>query len=190
MRQDELWDEFYQSNPRPWRGNSGIPIPCSGDALDLGCGNGKTSSTLVDNGFNVTGVDFSQRAVEMCRDMLPDRTRFEVVDIRDLPFDDCSFDYITAVHVLENLDDPGLVEAVSEIRRVLRPGGYVFCRLFTPDDMRSGSRSKGDFEYTFHTRGRLEELFGGFEVVSSELVEERTRFNTVRSRVECLFHNP
>lgn len=107
MEQRDLWDGFYAANGRAWRGNSRIPDPLSGegDALDLGCGNGKTVSTLIDMGYRVTGVDFSAMAVEMCRENFRDSAEFVVSDIVSLPFQDSSFDYVTAVHVLEHIDD-------------------------------------------------------------------------------------
>ena len=143
MEQRDLWDGFYRANGRAWRGNSRIPDPLSGrgDALDLGCGNGKTVSTLIDLGYSVVGTDFSPEAVELCRERFEGTARFEVCDIADLPFPDGSFDYVTAVHVLEHIEDSGMQTVADGIMRVLRPGGYVFVRSFTPTDMRSGTRS-------------------------------------------------
>ncbi len=190
MRQEELWDRLYESQPRAWRGNSEIPDPCTGRALDLGCGNGKTVSTLIDMGYDVTGIDFSVRAIESCRRVFGDSAEFAVGSVTDLPFGDSSFGYVTAVHVLEHLDDDMLTLAVSEIRRVLSPGGFVFVRSFTPDDMRSADRSKGEIFYRYYDVDILRDAFSCFETVSAERIDEPTRFGTTRSRVECLFRRP
>lgn len=189
MRQDELWDGFYANQPRAWRGNARIPDPLKGvgDALDVGCGNGKTTSKLMDLGYRTTGVDFSSKAIESCRDLLGDRGRFEVAGATDLPFPDASFDYITAVHILEHLTDEELSIASGEFHRVLRPGGYVFTRTFTEGDLRSAKRSEGDIRYVYRDVDSMVSAFGCFDVVSAELVEETTKFGAVRSRVECLF---
>lgn len=188
MSQEEIWDRLYASNSRAWRGSSRIPHPIgSGDALDLGCGNGKTVSSLIDAGYRVTGVDFSGKAVESCERMFGSSARFVRADVTDLPFDDMAFDYITAVHVLEHLDDDMLARCVSEMRRVLRPRGYVFARSFTPDDMRSEGRSGGEIFYRYYDVDSMVSAFSGFKVVSAERVDERTRFGATRSRVECLF---
>ena len=45
------------------------------------------------------------------------------VDLRDLPFDDQSYDFVFASHVLEHIDDDQ--KALSEIRRVLKPHGIA-----------------------------------------------------------------
>lgn len=190
LGQRELWDAFYEKDSRAWRGNSRIPVPCTGRALDLGCGSGKTLSSLIDAGFDSVGMDFSGNAVESCRRRFGDSVGLVTGSIDSLPFKDGSFDYVTAVHVLENLDDDELARTASEVSRVLRPGGYVFCRAFTPDDMRSEGRSGGEIRYRYFVEGELESLFDGFRVESSARIDEPTRFGTVRSRVECLLRKP
>ncbi len=185
MRQEELWDKFYSKNRTAWRGNTTVPIRVTGKALDLGCGNGKTVSTLIDEGFEVTGIDFSEIAVQQCRERFP-QAELVVGSVTDLPFPNSSFDYITAVHVLEHLDDKQLSDTVDEVSRVLREGGFVFIRNFTERDMRSEKRSDSDISYRFYEVQDIVDAFKGFSVISAELKEERTRFGTLRSRAEVL----
>jgi SAM-dependent methyltransferase len=52
-------------------------------------------------------------------------------DARQLPFPDRSFDVVVASHVLQDLPYPDVRAALSQIRRVLRPGGVL--RLGLPD---------------------------------------------------------
>ena len=55
-----------------------------------------------------------------------------VADIHDgLPLDDDSIDYAVSVHALQEIPYAGLVPALRELRRVLRPGGVL--RLVLPD---------------------------------------------------------
>lgn len=192
MEQSDLWDGFYRANGRAWRGNSRIPDPLSGDgdALDLGCGSGKTTSTLIDLGYRVTGADFSAEAVGMCRERFGGSARFEVADVLALPFGDRSFDYVAAVHVLEHVSDADMPAAASEIARVMRPGAYLFVRSFTPSDMRSGSRSGDGIRYVHRIPEQIVGFFGGLEVICARQVDERTRFGTTRSRAECLLRRP
>ncbi len=188
--QASLWDSLYRSNSRTWRGNARVPLPVkSGDALDLGCGNGKTVRTLADSGFRVTGVDFSSEAVEICRKQFQGRAEFVRSDITGLPFGDCSFDYVTAVHVLEHLDSDCLRAASEEVLRVLRPGGWLFVRSFAPGDLREAGRRDG-IRYVHRLPEEIVRAFPGMEAVSAELVEDATRFGAVRRRSECLFRKP
>ena len=189
MRQEELWDQLYSNQPRAWRGNARIPDPLGGrgEALDVGCGNGKTSSKLIDLGYRTTGVDFSGKAVESCTELLGDRASFRVASATELPFPDGSFDYITAVHVLEHLTDDELSVAVSEFTRILRNGGFIFTRTFSDGDLRSTKRAEGDIRYIYRGPETMTSFFEGLDCISAQLIEETTRFGAVRSRVECLF---
>ena len=188
MGQEDVWDSFYRSNGRAWRGNCRLPDPFggSGRALDLGCGSGKSSSALIDMGYEVTGLDFSDEAIGICRDRFPGSAEFVTGDVLALPFQDGSFDYVVAVHVLEHLTDAELAVAAREIMRVLHPGGYAFVRDFAPGDLRSGSREGSEIRYVHRTPEEISSAFPDAETVSSDIVEETTRFGAVRRRSEIL----
>jgi SAM-dependent methyltransferase len=112
--------------------------------LDVGCGPGAITLGLaeaVDPG-DVVGIDTQGSQVERARTLASDRgvanVRFEVADIYHLPFLDGAFDVVFAHAVLMHLREP--VQALHELRRVLRPGGIVGLRdpdwgveLFTPE---------------------------------------------------------
>jgi ubiquinone/menaquinone biosynthesis C-methylase UbiE len=97
--------------------------------LDCGCGPGSITvgfAELVAPG-EVVGVDLAEEQLVRARG-LADRRRlgnvhFERGDIYALPFPDSSFDAAFAHNVLEHLRDP--LQALKEMRRVLRPGGIV-----------------------------------------------------------------
>ena len=82
MGQQDVWDSFYRSNGRAWRGNCRMPDPLGGggDALDLGCGSGKSVSTLIDMGYRAVGLDFSEEAVSMCRERFGGAAEFVAGD--------------------------------------------------------------------------------------------------------------
>lgn len=86
--------------------------------LDLGCGTGRTTQALSRFG-TVWGVDADPEAVRFCRE----RGLAEVQLLTDwrLPFADDSFDLVTALDVIEHVDDDEAI--VREVGRVLRPGG-------------------------------------------------------------------
>jgi len=96
--------------------------------LDIGCGAGRVSHLLDERGFDVTGIDVSRPLVERARTLFPD-IDFRVADVRDPPFEAASFEY--AVFSFFGLDyvlpQPERVQALRQIRRVLKPSGiFVF----------------------------------------------------------------
>lgn len=72
-----------------------------------------------------------------------------VADLRGgLPLEDDSIDYIVSIHALPELPYPDLVPALTELRRVLKPGGFL--RLGLPDLERGiAAYQRGDRDY-FH----------------------------------------
>src|ERR1041385_4002474 len=93
--------------------------------LDVGCGTGANLQMLANYGV-AEGVDISPEALEFCRARGLSKVRLGPVEA--LPFADASFDLVTGLDVVEHLDDD--VAGLSELRRVLRPGGRAL--LFVP----------------------------------------------------------
>jgi SAM-dependent methyltransferase len=93
--------------------------------LDAGCGTGLMLQELAPYG-TVEGVDISDEALQFCRKRGLENVRH--ADVKELPFGAEEFDIVTALDVLEHLDDDGA--GLREFRRVLKPGGRVF--IFAP----------------------------------------------------------
>jgi SAM-dependent methyltransferase len=93
--------------------------------LDVGCGTGANLQMLANYGV-AEGVDISPEALEFCR--VRGLSKVKLGPAEALPFEDASFDLVTGLDVVEHLDDD--VAGLSEMRRVLRPGGHAL--LFVP----------------------------------------------------------
>jgi ubiquinone/menaquinone biosynthesis C-methylase UbiE len=92
-----------------------------GDILDAGMGPGRLCGELASHGWSVSGVDAADEMVALARRRLPEAAdRLVCSPIERLPFSDASFDAVVATGVLEYAD---LKPALTELARVLRPGG-------------------------------------------------------------------
>ena len=101
--------------------------------LDIGCGEGRHSLGLyVDREVNAIGIDLSMEDLKIAKSRIKDFTvtdtnksscAFGVGDIQSLPFKDNAYDAVICSEVLEHLES--LDNAVSEIVRVLKPGGVL-----------------------------------------------------------------
>ena len=92
--------------------------------LDVGCGGGLLAEEFARVGCVVTGIDPSEKSLESARDHA--RQVGLAIEYRqgvgeDLPFPDGAFEIVYCCDTLEHLDDLGQV--ISEISRVLQPGG-------------------------------------------------------------------
>lgn len=84
--------------------------------LEIGCGQGHLTKTLLARGVDIIGVDANPHAPEVAGS-----DRVQHMYAEDLAFDDETFDVILSVHAIEHI--PPLEEALAEMARVLKPGG-------------------------------------------------------------------
>ena len=97
----------------------------NGVILDIGCAAGGEIGPLLERGFRVVGLDFSESMLELgSRRFAGDaRVAFCRADAEKLPVKDGSVDHVVCLGVFEFLPDQEA--AVQEIHRVMRPGGVV-----------------------------------------------------------------
>lgn len=101
-----------------------LPDSDGGLLLDLGCNWGRWSIAAARKGYRVTGIDPSLGAIMAARRVarqlnLP--IKYVVADARYLPFKDSSFGVAFSYSVLQHLSKANVVNALSQVRRVLRP---------------------------------------------------------------------
>ncbi|KAF4755522.1 Hexaprenyldihydroxybenzoate methyltransferase, mitochondrial, partial [Perkinsus olseni] len=104
----------------------GGKVPSNGRYLDVGCGGGLLTEEMASTyGYNITGIDISEASLQQARHHgrhLPN-LHYQVGSAYEIPFPDNSFDGVIISDVLEHLLD--LRAALSEIHRVLKPGGVL-----------------------------------------------------------------
>ncbi|GAB3433239.1 class I SAM-dependent DNA methyltransferase [Actinophytocola sediminis] len=100
--------------------------------LELGCAGGSLTELLVDRGADVLGVDREPRLVEVARQRLGDRARFEVADLaRPLTMVSTGgVDVVVASLVLHYLED--WTPLLTELHRCLTPGGALVFSVHHP----------------------------------------------------------
>jgi SAM-dependent methyltransferase len=121
-------------------------LPPSPRVLDVGCGTGEISSRLAAAmpGAMVVGVDVLESSVALARARhaaLAPRLSFSQGDAFALAFPDASFDLVVCRHVLQAIPEPE--RAVAEMRRVVRPGGWMHLLLEDYDLIQASPASEG-----------------------------------------------
>lgn len=113
-------------------------IPPGSRVLDVGSGYSIFFLITTDWEYEMTCCDLDSSAMEKMRGLVP-QWRWLVSDATRLPFEDGSFDAVFAGEIIEHVPEPAA--ALSEWKRVLRPGGTLI--LTTPNRDRLLARANG-----------------------------------------------
>ena len=132
--------------------------------LELGCGIGFVSSYLAENHhFKVYGTDFDPEQIQVAENIQPKikHLYFQVEDATKLNFEDSSIDLLISQNVFHHI--PKWEDAIKEIARVLRSGGYfiwldltfprIIKNIFLPFVKNYGLYTIADIETAFKIHG-------------------------------------
>ena len=164
--------------------------------LDVGCGTGSLSAELSGRSatIDVVGLDYSEIYARHAQQHNGARARFLVGDAGALPFATGVLDRTLALLVLHFVSDPG--RAITEMRRVTRPGGVVaaavwdagggvltnrlFCDTAAALDPRGEAFRRTSFSRPMTQCGELAEAWRRSDLVA---VEDSTL--TIRMDFDC-----
>lgn len=138
-------------------------IKPSHSVLDLGCGVGRFTFRLANRCKEIYGVDSSATAIQYCRKKIKNSSniKFEIMDVRDLKFDNEKFDWTLSITVLQHVtSETDFIIALKEVFRVTRKGGKIVLIECTTDKRKdefviSLSRSKW-FQIIEQLGGKIE----------------------------------
>lgn len=144
---DELWS-LVPDDPGPPPPHLAAFVRSLGpvaEALDLGCGDGRMGELL--GASRLTVADVSRVALARARERLPDADAVALDPDAPLPLPDGGFDVVLCAETLEHVRDVQLL--LSEVRRVLRPGGRLAVTTPAHDRMTGLALAAFGFERHF-----------------------------------------
>lgn len=106
------------------------PLPPNARVLEVGCGPGTLwvqNADRIPSGWDITLTDFSDGMLKDAQQNLkaiPRPFKYQIANAMELPFEDATFDAVIANHMLYHV--PDRPKALSEFRRILKPGGWLF----------------------------------------------------------------
>lgn len=133
QRYFDFYDTVNESIPYRQMNERHVALlqPTAADqVLDAGVGTGNLAVLLVETGAQVTGIDFFESALAMCRKKAPEG-EYLLGDLTGrLDFEDHRFDKIACCNVIYTLQPKDQANAVRELYRVLKPGGLAAITVF------------------------------------------------------------
>ena len=143
MFEPPSWDERYSGDGAIWSGKPNPQLVAEvsgltpGTALDVGCGEGGDVIWLAQQGWQVTGADFSANGLARAASHaeaagVADRTEWWQVDARSFNADGRAWDLVST-HFLHP-PDGGMVEVTRRLAGAVAPGGHLLVVGHAPSD--------------------------------------------------------
>lgn len=99
-------------------------LPAGGSVLDVGSGSGNQSRYFADHGLRISMTDGTAEMLSAARQQVP-RARAKVGVLPNIPFENEQFDGVFSRHVLQHLPLPSFEASITNMAKVLRPGGCL-----------------------------------------------------------------
>lgn len=169
---------------------------CQGTVLDLGCGSGNDTLYFIEKGKRVIACDQSSNAIQNIQKNFPEVVETKCFNMLDgLAFEDDSFEIVCADLCLHYFREKDTNKILKEIQRVLRPGGHLFVRVNSVNDVNHGAGQGEEVEphlyktsegmlKRFFDEADVRRLFGDFEILFCE-EQEMLRYK-LEKRVYCV----
>jgi SAM-dependent methyltransferase len=130
------WEDFYKiTKDRPhWPllAQAVSLQKCRENALDLGCGAGRDTRYLLEQGFHVTAVDNNSRAIALLEDLPQDHLQSVQSSFDDFEFE--TYDLVNAHFALPFMPEERFHEVFARVKRALNPGGIFVGQFFGVHD--------------------------------------------------------
>lgn len=118
--------------------------------LDVGCGAGVKSSYLASKGFTVTGIDFSEKMIEIAQREHP-HIPFEVLDIYEIDTYPKTFDGIFVQAVLLHIPKNKIREVLAKLKDRINPQGFLYIAVkgMRDDGVEEIIKKENDYGYEY-----------------------------------------
>jgi putative AdoMet-dependent methyltransferase len=95
--------------------------------LDIGIGTGILSTELYKNGYTITGIDFSEEMIKVCKTKMPLARLIQYDFTKGLPkeLENEKFDYIISTYAMHHLEDNEKIILVKKLTKILDNNGSI-----------------------------------------------------------------
>ncbi len=153
--------------------------PCK--SIDIGCGEGYYSIYLASKGFDITGIDLSEMAIQYAKENATSRrvnVHFEIMDIDDLEQSKERFDFVLEWGLLHHIMPLQRQKYVENINKLLNQGGKYLSVCFNEQSPEFGGAGKkyrksplGTKVY-YSSQNELKELFKPyFHIIEFKIIK-------------------
>ncbi len=172
----EFWETNFKEKQEMWGSE---PADATFQALELlekaglrkilipGFGYGRNARPFIEKGFEVTGIEISETAIELARKHFGESLRIHHGSVSDMPFDHEMYEGVYCYALLHLLNKEDRQKLISGCYKQLKPGGQMIFVSLSKDDFRYGKGEDlgGD---TFRTKHGIDLFFYDAHTIARE----------------------
>lgn len=200
--------ETYSVNKYGWMRwyFDGLDLSKHCKILELGCGNANLwnkNKDRIPKNLDITLSDFSKGMLSDAKATLGKRAhdfKFQIINAENIPYEDCSLDIVIANHMLYHVEN--IEKSLSEINRVLKPGGYLYCSTVGQNHMieirdimlkfksETMDIKSSDITSRFNLENGLEKLKKLFDCIEMKRYEDNLIVTEATPIIDYMFSMP
>lgn len=157
--------------------------------LDAGCGTGRHAQYLAEQGFDVHGIDISEKAIQIAEARKNGCTiDYRAGTLADLPYGPESMDFILASHVLEYASDDDVQNYFAKLHTALKKGRPFFARVVSTQHVFNGARPEDVYGFShvgfciknglpvhFFSEEEMRRLFESYEIKTLQHIAHKVK---------------
>lgn len=152
-------------------------LPKNSKILDIGSGSGRDAQYFYDYNLDVTSIDISENMLKEAKKRVKG-VKFIKMDMRNLEFNDNSFDGIWIMASLSDIERKESLDTLTGFSRILRKEGIVYIAVkegTTEEVISKPQYNNAPRYYTFYTQVELEEKLkkAGFSILNAQTSEDQ-----------------
>lgn len=146
-----------------------------------GFGYGRNAEVFTDKGFDVTGIEISETAIELAKKHYGDHVKIYHGSVNDMPFDHQIYDGIFCYALIHLLDQEERIKLIDDCYQQLGPGGYMVFVALSKNTATYGEgialgadrfETKHGVKLFFYDSQSVEKEFGPYGLVEAKEISE------------------
>ena len=182
VEKEELVEEGYEKIAEEYHVSRGIfdnekelnefagLLPKGAKILDVGCGAGvPVTKFLIDSGFEVIGIDLSERMLKLAREHVP-KAKFIKMNMTDLEFEENSFDGLVAFYSIFHVSRKKHSAIFQKFHEILKPDGIMLISLGSKEWEGTEEFHGAEMFWSFYSPEKSLQMIKdiGFEIISEK----------------------
>lgn len=186
----EFWESSFRDKQAMWGfepADSAVETSQSFKQLGLkkilipGFGYGRNAQVFMDSGFEITGIEISETAIELARKHYGDQVKIHHGPVNDMPFDNQVYDGIFCYALIHLLDHQDRLKLIDDCYRQLKPNGYMVFVALSKNTATYGEglpigpdqfESKHGVKLFYYGPESINQEFGSYGLLETKEIDE------------------